>query len=170
MASLTPNGRGTPLLGSSPAGSQLAPGLVRSLPGSLLNRLQPRNSQRGYTLIELVIVMAIVGILISIAIPMYTNSIRRANETVLKNNLFQLRTMIDEYTFDRKAAPQTLEDLVAEGYINSVPVDPVTKSNQTWVLIIEDTVTAVDQTQPGIFDVRSGSDLVSLEGTPYSEW
>ena len=78
--------------------------------------------------------------------------------------------MIDEYTFDKKKAPQTLEDLVAEGYLRAVPIDPITKSDQTWRKIIEDSLSAVDQTQPGIFDVRSGSDLTSLEGTPYSEW
>lgn len=126
--------------------------------------------QRGYTLIELIIVMAIIGILVGIAIPMYTNAIRRSNETLLKNNLFVMRNAIDEYTFDRKMAPQNLSDLVDEGYLREIPQDPITKSNETWTEILEDTLTAVDQTQPGIFDVRSGSDTESLEGTPYSEW
>lgn len=126
--------------------------------------------RRGYTLIELIIVMAIIGILIGIAIPMYTNAIRRSNETLLKNNLFVMRNAIDEYTFDRKMAPQNLSDLVDEGYLREIPQDPITKSNETWTEIIEDSLTAVDQTQPGIFDIRSGSDTTSLEGTPYSEW
>ena len=86
------------------------------------------------------------------------------------NNLFTLRTVIDEYTFDKKAAPQTLEDLVREGYLRAVPVDPITGSDRTWELIIEDSITSVDQTRPGIFNVRSGSSLKSLEGTAYSEW
>ncbi len=89
---------------------------------------------------------------------------------MLHSNLQTLRTVIDEYTFDKKKAPQTLDDLVAEGYLRAVPIDPITGSDQTWRKIVEDSLTAVDQTQPGIFDVRSGSDLVSLEGTPYSEW
>jgi general secretion pathway protein G len=127
-------------------------------------------SGRGYTLIELIIVMAIISVLVAVAVPLYTKSIQRTKETLLKQNLFTLRTVIDEYTFDKKKAPQTLEDLVREGYLRDVPMDPITGSNRTWKLIIEDAITSVDQTQPGIFDVRSGSDLRSLEGTRYSEW
>lgn len=125
---------------------------------------------RGYTLIELVIVMAIISILVSIAVPLYQKSLLRTKESLLKNNLFTLRTVIDEYTFDKKKAPQTLEDLVNEGYLRAVPIDPVTGTNQSWRLIMEDALTMVDQTQPGIWDVRSGSDLKSLEGSAYSDW
>jgi general secretion pathway protein G len=126
--------------------------------------------RRGYTLIELIIVMAIISILVSIAVPLYQKSLLRTKESLLKNNLFTLRTVIDEYTFDKQKAPQTLQDLVNEGYLRAVPIDPITGSDQTWKLIIEDAVSSVNQTDPGIFDVRSGSDLKSLEGTPYSEW
>jgi len=124
----------------------------------------------GYTIIELIIVMAIVSILLSVAIPFYVKSIQRTKETLLKQNLFTLRTVIDEYTFDKKAAPQQLEDLVREGYLRAVPIDPITGSDRTWRTVIEDSVMSVDQTQPGIFDVRSGSDQRSLEGNSYSEW
>jgi general secretion pathway protein G len=126
--------------------------------------------RRGYTLIELIIVMAIISILVSIAVPLYQKSLLRTKESLLKNNLFTLRTVIDEYTFDKQKAPQTLQDLVSEGYLRAVPVDPITGSDQTWRLIMEDAVSSVNQTEPGIFDVRSGSDQKSLEGTPYSEW
>jgi general secretion pathway protein G len=126
--------------------------------------------RNGYTLIELMVVMAIISVLVSIAVPLYQKSLLRTKETLLKNNLFTLRTVIDEYTFDKQKAPQTLQDLVDEGYLRAVPVDPITGSDQTWRLIMEDAVSSVDQTQPGIFDVRSGSDQKSLEGTPYSEW
>lgn len=127
--------------------------------------------RRGFTLVELMIVMTIVSILASLAIPIYQKSILRAKETLLRNNLFTLRTVIDEYTYDKQKAPQTLEDLVTEGYLLKVPLDPITNSNTTWKIIMEDTMTSVDQTEPGIFDVRSGSDKTSpLEGTPYSEW
>lgn len=124
----------------------------------------------GYTLIELMIVMAIISILVSIAVPLYQKSLLRTKESLLKSNLFTLRTVIDEYTFDKEKAPLTLQDLVNEGYLRAVPIDPITGSDQTWRIIMEDALTSVNQTEPGIFDVRSGSDAKSLEGTPYSEW
>jgi general secretion pathway protein G len=129
----------------------------------------PAIPTRGYTLIELIIVMAIVSILMAIAIPQYQKSIRRTKETLLHSNIQTLRTVIDEYTFDKKKAPQTLDDLVAEGYLRAIPIDPIMGNNQ-WREIKEDSLTAVDQTEPGIYDIRSQSDLISLEGTPYSEW
>jgi len=124
----------------------------------------------GYTLIELIIVMAIISVMVSIAVPMYQKSLIRTKESLLKNNLFTMRTVIDEYTFDKKKAPQSLQDLVSEGYLRNVPIDPMTGSNQTWIPVIEDSITMVDQTEPGIYDVHSGSNLKSLEGTLYSEW
>ncbi len=125
---------------------------------------------RGYTLLELIIVMAVISVLISMAVPLYQKSLLRTKETLLKNNLFTLRTQIDEYTFDKQKAPQTLQDLVTQGYLRAVPVDPITGSDRTWRIIMEDSLTMVNQTEPGIFDVRSGSDQKSLEGTPYAEW
>jgi len=125
---------------------------------------------RGYTLIELIIVMAIISVLVSIAVPLYQKSLLRTKESLLKNNLFTLRTVIDEYTFDKQKAPQTLDDLVNEGYLRAVPIDPITGSSQSWRIIMEDSVTSVNQTMPGIYDIRSGSDQKSLEGTPYAEW
>ena len=126
--------------------------------------------KRGFTLIEIMIVMTIVSVLVSIAVPLYQKSIIRAKEAVLHNNLFTLRTVIDEYTYDKKKAPQSIEDLVREGYLRQIPMDPITGSDQTWIVIMEDALTSVDQTEPGIFDVRSGSDAVGLDGTPYAEW
>src|ERR1700734_3522336 len=124
----------------------------------------------GFTFIELMIVMAIIAVLMAVAVPVYTRAIVRSKESVLKNNLFTLRTVIDEYTYDKQKAPQTLQDLVSDGYLRQVPMDPITGSNDSWKLIMEDATNTVNQTMPGIFDVRSGSDLTSLEGTPYSEW
>ncbi len=129
-----------------------------------------QSGKRGFTLIELMVVMAIVTIIVSIAVPLYQRSITRAKESVLKNNLFSLRNVIDEYTFDKQKAPQSLQDLVTEGYLRQVPVDPITGSADSWKIIMEDAMTSVNQTEPGIFDVRSGSDKVSLEGTRYNEW
>lgn len=129
-----------------------------------------RSGKAGYTLIEILIVMTIISILVAIAVPLYQKSILRSKESVLKNNLFTMRTVIDEYTFDKQKAPQSLDDLVTEGYLRQVPIDPMTGSNQTWRVVMEDALTSVDQTEPGIYDIRSGSDQKSLEGTPYSEW
>jgi len=128
------------------------------------------NTQLGFSMIELLIVMSIVVILVSIAVPLYQRSIVRAKESLLKSNLFTMRTVIDEYTYDKQKAPQTLADLVSEGYLRDVPLDPMTGSNSTWRIIMEEVMQSVSQTEPGIFDVKSGSDKMGLDGTPYSEW
>jgi general secretion pathway protein G len=132
--------------------------------------LSGRNYRRGFTLIELMIVMAIIAVLMSVALPIYNRSIIRAKESVLKNNLFTMRTVIDEYTYDKQKAPQTLNDLVSDGYLRQVPIDPMTNNADGWKTIMEDASNTVNQSEPGIFDVRSGSEKTSLEGTPYSEW
>jgi len=134
------------------------------VPRSALQRL------RGFTFVELVVVITIVVILITMAIPIYNNTIKRSKETVLKQNLFTLRTVIDNYTFDKQKAPQSLQDLVSDGYLRTVPNDPMTGSNNTWRTIQEDAVQTVNQSEPGIFDVKSGSDKIGLDGTPYAEW
>jgi general secretion pathway protein G len=131
----------------------------------------PRGNRRGgFTLIELLIVMSIIAILVSLAIPIYQKSILRARESVLHNNLNTIRIVIDEYTYDKQKAPQGLQDLVQEGYLREVPKDPMTDSNTTWRTVMEDAGQSVDQNQPGIFDVHSGSDKMSLDGTPYADW
>ena len=124
----------------------------------------------GFTLIELMIVMAVVTILIGMAVPYYQRTIIRSKESLLRSNLFTMRNVIDEYTIDKGKAPQSLNDLVNEGYLRAIPVDPITGSETSWKVIMEDAMTSVNQTEPGIFDVRSGSEKTSLEGTPYSEW
>ena len=132
--------------------------------------LRIRSGKSGFTLIELMIVMAIIAVLMSVAIPIYSKSIVRAKESVLKSNLYSMRTVIDEYTYDKQKAPQSLEDLVSEGYLRKVPIDPMTGTADSWKTIMEDAGNAANQTEPGIWDVRSGSDKNSLEGTPYSDW
>ena len=89
---------------------------------------------------------------------------------MLKNNLFTLRTVIDNYTYDKQKAPQSLQDLVSDGYLREIPMDPITASNQTWKIIMEDATQSVNQSEPGIFDVRSGSDKIGPDGTQYSDW
>ena len=126
--------------------------------------------QGGFSFVELMVVVTIIVILIAMAIPIYQKTIIRSKETVLKNNLFTMRMVIDNYTFDKGKAPQSLQDLVQEGYLREVPVDPMTGSNTSWKTIMEDASQSVNQSEPGIFDVKSGSDKMGLDGTPYSEW
>jgi len=117
------------------------------------------------------VVITIVVILITMAIPIYNKTIIRSKESVLKTNLFTLRTVIDNYTYDKMKAPQALQDLVSEGYLRTLPIDPMTGSSQTWQTVMEDAASSVDQSTPGIFDVKSGSEKTSpLEGTAYAEW
>jgi len=130
----------------------------------------PSGKRRGFSLVELMIVLTIISIIVSIAVPLYQKSIVRAKESVLRNNLFTLRTVIDEYTYDKAKAPQALQDLVTGGYLRQVPIDPMTNSSDTWRLVIEDMMTATNQSEPGVFDVKSGSDKKALDGTSYSEW
>ncbi len=129
-----------------------------------------RRWQRGFTLIELMVVMAIISVLLAIALPIYSKSITRAKESVLKHNLFSLRQAIDEYTIDKQKAPESLQALVTDGYMRQLPQDPITNSDQTWRPIMEDSPVGGSSSAPGVFDVKSGSEKTSLEGTPYSDW
>ena len=134
------------------------------------NRKRSHGTTRGFTLIELMMVLTVISILVSIAIPIASSAILRAKEGVLKSNLHTLRTLIDQYTADKHKAPQSLEDLVSAGYLRGIPKDPVTNSSSTWQVVMEDSSLYPDQTETGIFDVKSGSNAISTEGTPYSEW
>ena len=129
-----------------------------------------RLRQRGFTLIELMVVISIIVILMSVAIPRYQASILRARETVLRDDLYTLRSVIDEYTLDKQKAPQSLQDVVDAGYLKQLPKDPFTSSRDTWVPVTDDSIMSPDQSQPGIVDVHSGSDQNSSEGTAYSTW
>jgi general secretion pathway protein G len=129
-----------------------------------------RGSRRaGFTLVEMMIVMAVIVILMAVAIPRYQTAIRRAKETVLLNNLTAIRMAIDEYAYDKQKAPQQLQDLVSEGYLRDVPKDPITGNNE-WREIQEDASQSVDSSEPGLYDVRSESSKTSTAGTPYSDW
>jgi general secretion pathway protein G len=129
----------------------------------------PKVRNRGFTLIEMVVVIGMILILLSIALPMYNQSIIRARETTLKQNLATLNKVIDQYTLDKQKAPQSLEDLVSAGYLKFIPND-ITGNKDTWVLEQEDSLKSIDQTQPGIVGVHSGSSQTSIDGTAYSSW
>ena len=125
----------------------------------------------GFTLLELMVVLTLILILASFAFPTYQVATVRAREAVLRDDLYTMRSLIDQFTLDKQRPPQALEELVEAGYMRGgVPVDPFTRSNQTWQVDIEDVPVGATQAVPGIVDVHSGSDETSLDGTPYSSW
>ena len=129
----------------------------------------PRHAS-GFTLVELMVVMLIIAILLAVAVPSYISAIKSAREAALREDLHTMRDAIEQYTEDKQAAPQSLDDLVQAGYLRSIPVDPITRSSTTWVTVNSDDLTSIDQSQPGITDVHSGSDQTGSDGTAYSEW
>ena len=126
--------------------------------------------QAGFTIIEMIIVIFMIMILMSIAIPRYQVAVVRAKESALKQDLYHLRNAIDAYTNDKQKAPQSLDDLVAAGYFRELPKDPFTNSSTTWQPVMEDVLTAIDQQEPGITDVKSGAPGSDSDGKPYSDY
>jgi general secretion pathway protein G len=130
----------------------------------------PESQIPGFTLIELMIVMSLIVILASIGLAIYTNSVTRAKESVLKEDLFRMRDAIDQYYSDKGEYPTSLQDLVSQKYLRSVPVDPFTNSADTWREVPAEPDPGNPTAQPGVYDVRSGSELKALDGTNYSDW
>jgi general secretion pathway protein G len=124
----------------------------------------------GFTLVELMIVLAIIGVLLTVAIPSFVGAVRQAREAVLKEDLHTMRSAIDSYTADKQKAPQSLEDLVNDGYLKEIPVDPMTRVKDSWQTSTSDSLHSVDQTDPGIDDVHSGSQAEGSDGQPYNTW
>jgi general secretion pathway protein G len=129
-----------------------------------------RKQDAGFTLMELMIVMMIIGVLATLAIPSFVSAVKSAKEAVLKEDLHVMRAAIDSYTMDKQKAPQSLDDLVQDGYLKVIPEDPMTKARDTWVTNTSDSLHTLDQTDPGIDDVHSGSQETGADGQPYSTW
>ncbi len=129
-------------------------------------------ASRGFTIIELMIVISIILILVSVALPAYNQSILRAKESVLRQNLFTMRSVISQYTLDKQKAPQSLDDLVSAGYLKQLPTDPTTGRNDTWAPEQEqgEIMSLDQQDEGGIVDVHSGSQGVGSDGTAYNTW
>ena len=121
-------------------------------------------------MIEMIIVIAIIMILASIAIPLYKVHIVRAREAVLREDLYTMRSAIDQYTQDKAKAPQSLDDLVSTGYLRAIPKDPITNATDTWQPVTDDTIASPDQTETGMTDVHSGATGVGSDGTAYNTW
>ena len=128
------------------------------------------DSESGFTLIELMVVMLIIGVLMAIAVPNYISAVKAAKEAVLKEDLHVLRQAIDSYTMDKQKAPQSLQELVEAGYLKSIPTDPMTRTNDSWVPDQSDAMHSIDQSEPGIDDVHSGDQEAGSDGQPYSTW
>jgi general secretion pathway protein G len=129
-----------------------------------------RAGESGFTLIELMIVMLIIGVLMAIAVPNYISAIKAAKESVLKEDLHVMRQAIDSFTMDKQKAPQSLQDLVESGYLKKIPEDPMLRSSDSWVVEQSDALRSVDQSDPGIDDVHSGDQEQGSDGQPYSTW
>ena len=129
-----------------------------------------KSGEAGFTLIELMVVMLIIGVLMAIAVPNYVAAVKAAKESVLREDLHVMRQAIQAYTMDKQKAPQSLQDLVDAGYLREIPVDPMTRSADTWNTDQSDAMSSVDQTEPGIDDVHSGDEDNGSNGQPYSSW
>lgn len=137
---------------------------------SFVQLLRPGRGTGGFTLIELMIVMALIVVLAGVGLAVYGNSVTRAKEAALKENLFRMRDAIDQYYADKNRYPPTIETLVSDRYLRAIPVDPFTNSADTWSTTLADMDPGNPASEPGIYDVKSGSEQVALDGTQYRDW
>lgn len=129
-----------------------------------------RRAERGFTIIELMVVMTIIVTLATITVVQYRQSVQFAKESVLKDDLFKLRDAIDQYYADKNQYPPTLDDLVSSGYIRAMPKDPITNSTSTWQVVPAEPDPSNPSVAPGVYDVKSGADSVAMDGSRYADW
>jgi general secretion pathway protein G len=130
----------------------------------------PSRAQRGFTLVELLVVLSLIGLLAAMAMVQYRNSIRRTEESVLKTNLFRMRDAIDQYYADKGKYPASLDSLVSDGYMRAIPEDPLTKSRDTWQTVPAEPDPGQPSSDPGIYDVKSGAPGTAMDGSSYTDW
>ena len=138
--------------------------------GELQRAVWRVRGSRGFTLIELLVVLALISILASMAVVQYRNSVQRAQEAVLKTDLFRMRDAIDQYYADKNKYPASLEALVSEGYLRKIPEDPITKTSDTWQTVAAEPEPGNTAAEPGVYDVKSGAPGQSLDGSNYADW
>jgi general secretion pathway protein G len=141
-----------------------------AIQGRPSNWLRRAGTQAGFTLMELMIVMTLIVTLAGVGLSMYGNSVQRAKEATLKEDLFRMRDAIDQYYADKNKYPATLDALVSDKYLRAIPVDPFTSSAETWQTTMSELEAGTVATEPGIYDVKSGSELSGMDGTPYANW
>jgi general secretion pathway protein G len=126
--------------------------------------------QGGFTLLELMVVLGLIFTLSAVAFATYKNTVQRGREAVLKENLYRMRDAIDQHYADKGKYPQTLDELVSAGYLRTLPKDPMTESDQTWQIVPAEPDPSNPSAEPGVYNVKSGSEATAIDGTPYSEW
>jgi general secretion pathway protein G len=136
----------------------------------MADRLQLKRRDDGFTIIEILVVLAMISILATLAMAQYRNGVTHARESVLKSDLFNLRDAIDQYYADKGQYPTTLDALVTDGYIRKIPVDPITNAADSWQTVPSEPDPNNPTASVGVYDVKSGSDQTALDGTPYNSW
>jgi general secretion pathway protein G len=124
----------------------------------------------GFTLVELLVVISMISILAAMGVVQYRNSVKRTEETILKKDLFEMRDVIDQYYADKGKYPSSLDALVSDGYMRKIPVDPVTKSADTWEVVPAEADPGNPSAEPGVYNVKSGAPGTAVDGSAYADW